>query len=80
MIRLFIFVLVRFFITVLVVYLVLTLLKKIIRNLQGRSRPFPSAPQEENRPKVKEEYKDVKDVKFIELPNTQTKNNQDAHS
>ena len=80
MIRFFIFVLVRFFITVLVIYLALTLLKKIIQSLQGHSHPIPRAPQEDNRPKVKEEYKDVKDAKFVELPNAQTKNNQDAHT
>jgi hypothetical protein len=69
MIRLFIFVLVRFFITVLAIYLALTLLKKVIQALQGRSHPPPSNPQQQKNPTPKEDYKDVKDAKFVELPN-----------
>jgi len=74
MIRLFIFVFVRFFITVLAIYLALTLLKKLIRILQGRSNLFPKNPQQESQPKTKEDYKDVKDAKFVELPNKPTEN------
>ena len=69
MIRLFIFIFIRFFITALAIYLVLTLLKKIIRILQGYSHPSLHNPQQENQPKPKEDYKDVKDAKFVELPN-----------
>jgi hypothetical protein len=72
MIRLFIVVLVRFFITALAIYIALTLLKKIIQILQGHSHPVPHNPQSENHPKPKEEYKDVKDAKFVELPNKPT--------
>lgn len=80
MIRLFIVVFFRFFIIVLAIYLALTLLKIIIRNLQGHSHPSPSNPQQEQNPKTKEGYKDVKDAKFVELTNKQTKDNQDSHS
>ncbi|MGD0036205.1 MAG: hypothetical protein ABSC53_02800 [Bacteroidota bacterium] len=76
MIRLFIIVLFRFFITALVIYLVLTLFKKIIRTLQGYSDPSLHNPQQEKQPKAKEDYKDVKDAKFVELPNKQTEDNQ----
>jgi large-conductance mechanosensitive channel len=79
MIRLFIIVLFRFFVTALVIYLILTFLRKIIRTLQGYSNPPLHNPQQEKRPKAKEEYKDVKDAKFIELPNKQTEDNQDSH-
>ena len=78
MIRLFIFVLVRFFITVLAIYLALTLLKKVIRTLQGTSPPSPRNSQKENHPKTKDEYKDVKDAKFTELPIKPTEDNQDS--
>jgi large-conductance mechanosensitive channel len=79
MIRLFMIVLFRFFITALVIYLVLALFKKIIRTLQGYSNPSLHNPQQEKQPKAKEDYKDVKDAKFIELPNKQTEDNQDSY-
>jgi large-conductance mechanosensitive channel len=79
MIRLFIFVLVRFFIIAFAIYLALTLLKKVIRTLQGYSPPSPRNPQKESHPKTTEDYKDVKDAKFTELPNKQTEDNQDSH-
>ena len=79
MIRLLIVVLVRFFITALVLYLGLTLLKKIIQTLQRRSHPSSDNPQQAMHPKRKEEYKDVKDAKFVELPKKQTNDNQDSH-
>jgi large-conductance mechanosensitive channel len=72
MIRLFIFVLIRFIITAFVIYVVLTFFMKVIRILQGRTRPSPRHPQQESPPKPKEDYKDVKDAKFTELPNNQT--------
>jgi large-conductance mechanosensitive channel len=80
MIRLFIFVLVRFFIIALVIYFVLTFFKRIIQTLQGRSHPSSNNPQQQHRPKTKEDYKDVKDAKFVELPKNQTKENQNSHS
>jgi large-conductance mechanosensitive channel len=72
MIRLFILALFRFFIIALAIYFVLTLLKKIIRTLQGHSTPSTRNPQQEKHPKPTENYKDVKDAKFVELPNKQT--------
>ena len=80
MIRLFIFVLMRFFIIALIIYFVLTLLKRIIQTLQGRSHPSSNNTQQQGRPKTKEDYKDVKDAKFVELPNKQTEDKQDSHS
>ena len=70
MIRLFIFVFLRFFITVLAIYLGLTLLRKVIRVLQGYSPPS-SNPRKENYQKPKEDYNDVKDAKFTELSDKQ---------
>ena len=78
MIRLFIFVFFRFFITVIAIYLALTLLKKVIRTFQGYSTPPPRRPQKGNHLKTKDEYKDVKDANFTELPNKQTEDNQDS--
>jgi hypothetical protein len=72
MVRLFIFVLIRFFIIALGIYLVLTLLKKIIQILQRHANLSPRNPRQENQPKPKEVYKDVKDAKFVELPDKQT--------
>lgn len=54
-------------------------MRKIIRTLQGYSKPPLQKPQQQKRPKVKEEYKDVKDAKFVELPNKHTEDNQDSH-
>jgi hypothetical protein len=73
MIRLFIFVLVRFFITILGIYFVLTMVKKVIQVLQGRSHPPASNPHRQNNPVPKEDYKDVQDAKFVELPNKNSK-------
>jgi hypothetical protein len=80
MIRLFIFTLVRFFFIALAIYVALTLLKKIIQSLQGRSHPSPGTFQQKNEPKPKEVYKDVKDAKFVELPNKHTEDHQDSPS
>jgi len=80
MIRLFVVVFFRFFIIALAIYLALTLLKKIIRKLQGHSHPSPSNPQQKQHPKTKEDYKDVKDAKFVELPEKHTEDHQDSHS
>ena len=71
MIRLFIFIFIRFFITVLVIYLALTLLRKVIRFVQGYSSPSQSNPPKDKFSKPKEDYKDVKDAKFTELPDKQ---------
>jgi hypothetical protein len=78
MIRLFIFVLVRFFMIALVIYAALTLLKNVIRTLQGHSRPNSHNSQQEKQPRPAEDYKDVKDAKFVELPNKQAEKKQDS--
>jgi large-conductance mechanosensitive channel len=78
MIRLFIFVLIRFFLIAIAIYAVLTLLKKVIQTLQGRSQPTSHPAQQKKRAKPKEDYKDVKDAKFVELPNKQAENKQDS--
>ena len=78
MIRLFIFIFVRFFLLALAVYLVLTVLKKVIQTLQGYSQPSSRNSQQEPRSKSKEEYKDIKDAKFVELPNKQDENKHDS--
>jgi hypothetical protein len=57
---------------------VLTLLKKVIQTLQGHSQPTSHHAQQEKHPKPKEDYKDVKDAKFVELPNKQAENKQDS--
>jgi len=78
MIRLFIFVLIRFFIASFVIYLVLTILGKILRSLRGHSQSSPPASRQESQPKPTENYKDVKEAKFTELPNKQTEDTQDS--
>jgi flagellar basal body-associated protein FliL len=80
MIRLFIFVLIRFFMIALVFYAALTLLKKVIQALQGHSRPNSDNSQQEKHPKPAEDYKDVKDAKFVELPDKQAEKKQDSSS
>jgi large-conductance mechanosensitive channel len=68
MIRLLIFSLVRFFIAAFAIYFVLTLVKGMMRVFKGSSRPSSRSDQPETPPKPKENYKDVQDAKFIELP------------
>jgi flagellar basal body-associated protein FliL len=72
MIRLLIFSLIRFFIAALVIYFVLTFVKGILRVLKGSSsRPFSHPAEPQAPPKPKENYKDVQDAKFVELPDKQ---------
>jgi hypothetical protein len=63
----------RFVITILAMFLALRLLRSFIRLFQGKSSPSQSRSQsgQVNKPKV--EYKDVKDAKFTELQDEQTK-------
>ncbi|RPI01857.1 MAG: hypothetical protein EHM64_15020 [Ignavibacteriae bacterium] len=75
MFRLFIFMLVRFFVVACAIYLALTLLKKIIILLKERSHPAARPPHQEERQKPKEEYNNVKDAKFTELPNDRSEEN-----
>lgn len=77
MLRVLFFGLIRIIIIALVIYFVLTIIRGIIRALQGPSRRSTGTrghPQTENQPKSKEEYKDVKDAKFVELPRKNTEN------
>jgi hypothetical protein len=77
MIRLFIFALVRFIIFALIIYIALTFIKGIIRVLKLNFRRFIRYPENVNTPKAKEDYKDVKDANFVELPKKQTDSTQD---
>jgi cell division protein FtsN len=77
MIRLVIFVFIRFFITVLVIYFVLTLLKGIIQIFKIPVRRTSDSPHSVVPPKPKENYKDVQDAKFVEIPNQTKENNSD---
>ena len=78
MIRLFIWTLFRFLITAVAIYIALTLLKKFIQFFQG-SPPSSSHKPEQARPqKPKEEYKDVKDAQFVELPDDKANGQQDS--
>jgi hypothetical protein len=80
MIRLFIFAFVRLCIAALVIYVVLTFIKGIIRVLKSNFRQSTRYPEHENTPKTKEDYKDVKDAKFVEFPKKETDSKQDLHS
>jgi large-conductance mechanosensitive channel len=71
MIRLLIFTIIRFIIAALAIYLVLTFIKAIIRMLQGQSHLSQHHHYQANASTPKEEYKDVKDAEFVELPDEQ---------
>jgi hypothetical protein len=71
MIRLLIFSLIRFVVAAFAIYFVLTLVKGVLRVFKGSSRPFSGSAQPETPPKPKENYKDVQDAKFVELPDKQ---------
>jgi large-conductance mechanosensitive channel len=73
MIRLLIFSLVRFFIAAFAIYFVLRLLK-------GSSRPSSRSAQPEMPPKPKENYKDVQDAKFVELPDKQEESKPESNT
>ena len=78
MIRLFLFTVVRFFIIALALYVALTLFKKVIRFLQGNTRPSPRGSQQDAPLKAKEMYKDVKDATFSELPKKQSEDKEES--
>jgi hypothetical protein len=81
MIRLLIFSLVRFFITALVIYFVLTFVKGILKVFKGSSsRPFSHSAQPETPPKPKEDYKDVQDAKFVEVPDKRKESKPDSNT
>jgi hypothetical protein len=80
MIRLLIFSLIRFFIAAFVIYFVLTLIKGMMRVFKGSSRPFSRSAQPETPPKPKENYKDVQDAKFVELPNKQEESKPESNT
>ena len=68
MIRLFIFTIGCLFIALLVVYIITAFIKRIILVLMSNIKKSVRYPEHENTPKAKEEYQDVKDAKFVELP------------
>jgi large-conductance mechanosensitive channel len=80
MIRLFIFAIIRFFLVALVIYVVLTFIKGIIRALRLNFRQSQQYTERKNTPEAKEDYKDVKDANFVELPSKETDSKQDLHS
>jgi hypothetical protein len=84
MVRLLIFSLVRFFLFALIFYVVLTVLKGVLRALSGEGKSFTRRsrryPQQENPPKTTEEYTDVKDAKFIELPDERKDEREDRQT
>ncbi len=78
MLRLFIFILVRFFIIALAIYVGLTLLKKVLQFFQVYFRQPIGNPPQGSQQKPKQNYDDVKDAKFVELPNNKTEDKQDS--
>ena len=78
MIRLFIFAIVRFLIAAVAIYFVLVFFRWLIRTLQGQSNSYKPYPQQGEKSKSKEVYKDVKDAEFIEIPDDK-KGDQDEH-
>ena len=78
MIRLFIVALIRFFIIAIALFFALTLLKIIIQALRGHSRPAPHSPQPQNQQQPKEDYRDVKDANFVELPPSAAEDKKDS--
>lgn len=81
MLRILFFGVIRFIIIAFVIYFVLTVIRGIIRLFQGPSESSSfkksTQPHSENPPQPKEEYKDVKDAKFVELPQKNTKSEDD---
>lgn len=76
MIRLFVYTIARFLIIALAIYVALTLVKWIIRSMQGRSHRSYDRPQKGEATKSKEDYKDVHDASFVELPDKQKEKEQ----
>jgi large-conductance mechanosensitive channel len=77
MIRLFIYTFVRFIIIALAIYFAFTLVKWVVRSLQGRSRLSYGQPQKGEAAKPKENYNDVHDAKFEELTKKQKEKEQE---
>jgi hypothetical protein len=77
MISFVIFALVRFILAVLAIYFVLTLIKGLIRALTWSSGETRKYPKQGNPSDTKEDYKDVKDAKFVELTTNEAKKKQE---
>jgi large-conductance mechanosensitive channel len=77
MIRLFIYTFVRFIIIALAIYFAFTLVKWVVRSLQGRSRLSYGHPQKGEATKPKGNYNDVHDAKFEELTEKQKEKKQE---
>jgi hypothetical protein len=80
MIRLLLFSLISFFIATCAIYFVLTLVKGIMRVLTGSIRPSSRSAQPEMPPKPKENYKDIQDARFVELPDKRDENKQQSET
>jgi flagellar basal body-associated protein FliL len=80
MIRLLIFFLIRFLIAAVVFYFVLTLLKGMMRVFKGSSRQSSGSAQPDTPPKPKENYKDVQDAKFVELPDKHEESKSESNT
>jgi hypothetical protein len=80
MMRLLIYSLIRFIIAAFVIYFVLTLAKGIFRIFAGSSGRVSNSPPSAVPPKPKEDYKDVQEAKFIELPNHDKENKSEQNS
>jgi cell division septation protein DedD len=83
MIRLILFSIIRFFIVAIVVYVLLLVIRKVAQLLKG-GNPFyrsqvhdkPNQPS----PKKSEEYRDVQDAQYKELPKSPSEENADKNS
>ncbi len=63
---------IHFLIIALTVFFALTVVKRILQALHMYFYPSPRNPQHGKPSKTKEDYKDVKDAKFVELPDKKT--------
>jgi hypothetical protein len=77
MIRLFLYTFIRFIIIVLAIYFAVTLVKWVVRGLQGKSRLSYGHPQKGESTKKKQNYDDVHDAKFEELADNQKEKKQE---
>jgi hypothetical protein len=71
---------VRFLIAAFAIYFVLTLVKGLFRIFTKSSGRVSDSPPSPVPPKQEEDYKDVQEAKFIELPNLDQKNKSEQNS
>jgi hypothetical protein len=77
MISFVIFALVRFVLAALAIYFVLTLIRWLIRALTWSTGETQKYPKQGNSSDTKEDYKDVKDAKFVELTTNEADKKQE---